>query len=94
MAFEHLSNPSPGLNVPARWKMRCQPVRPALNAQVQAGLSRGRLPGWRDVLRSRNRPIGSVAAQLFSRNLSGTGLAFCIAASSMALLIGSVTLPA
>ena len=54
-----------------------------LNAdQVRSG--RAGLPGWRDVLRSRNRPVGAPVAQLFSQLMSSTGLAFCIPASSIA----------
>jgi hypothetical protein len=55
------------------------PARPALNAPVERGLGAikpGRLLGWRDVLRSRNRPVGALVAQLFSQNMSGTGLEF------------------
>jgi hypothetical protein len=50
--------------------------------QVRSG--RAGLPGWRDVLRSRNRPVGAPVAQLFSQLMSSTGLAFCIPASSIA----------
>ena len=43
--------------------------------RLKAELAGARCQQWRDVHRSRNRPIGSVVAQLFSQNMSGTGVA-------------------